>query len=95
MHQGLDGGGNEAVVEKEIFLDHEMWVQPLEIAGAVVPDPMAQREVLRARRRADGICLDEPEPVDRPLKRGEREEASRGSEPAQVVKGHERRSFRR
>ena len=41
----------------------------LEVAGTVAPDAVAQRQVLRARRGADRIGLDEAEP----LELGERE----------------------
>ena len=58
---------HEAVVDEDVLLDAERGVAPLEIAGAVAVDAMAQRQVLRARRRADRVGLHEAERVDRAL----------------------------
>jgi hypothetical protein len=47
---------------------------PLQIAGAVALDAMTQRQVLRARRRADRIGLHVFERLERALQRGWRKE---------------------
>ena len=63
VHQRRDVSGDEAVVDEDVFLDAKRRIQPLEIAGAVVDGAMTQRQVLRARRRADGIGLHESQPA--------------------------------
>ena len=70
VHQRRDVSGDEAVVDEDVFLDAERRIQPLEIAGAVVDGAMTQRQVLRARRRADGIRLHESQPAQRAFQRG-------------------------
>src|SRR5450631_200830 len=52
MHVRLQSPGHETVVDKEIFVDAELCVAALEIAGAVVLDPMTQDQVLSACRSA-------------------------------------------
>ena len=59
MHQRLHGACHEAVVHEDVLVDIETGVAMLEITGAVTDNPMAQREVLRARRCPDGIGLNE------------------------------------
>ena len=90
MHQRLDGGAQKAVVDEEVLLDAERGVAPLEIAGAIVVDPVTQRQILGARRRADRIGLDEAKPLDRLLQRGRTEQAAAHGEAAQIVEtdGH-------
>jgi hypothetical protein len=90
MHQGLHGARHEAVVHEEVLVDIELVVEPLEIAGAVADHAMAQREVLRTRRRPDRIGLDESKQVERALQRGGREKAiPNGSAPNFVQGCHE------
>jgi hypothetical protein len=48
---------------------------------------MAQREVLRARRRADRVGLHEAQPVEGAFQRGGREEAAGDSKAPQIVEG--------
>ena len=76
---------DEAVVDEEVLFDAQLRVGAFEIAGPVVDDAMAQRQVLRARRRADRIGLDETEAVQRPLERGGAEQAMRDGEAAKVL----------
>ena len=85
VHQRRDVSGDEAVVDEDVFLDAERRIQPLEIAGAVVDGAMTQRQVLRARRRADGIRLHESQPAERAFQRDRRKQAAGDREPAQVI----------
>src|SRR4029453_16281690 len=66
-HQRLYPPRDEPIVDKEVFLNAEPRVSPLEISGAVVADAMPQRQILRPRRRADGIGLNESQLWDPPL----------------------------
>src|SRR4029453_13641771 len=59
--------GDEPLVDEKVFLDAEPRVSPLEVSGAVVADAMPQRQVLRPRRRADWIGLNESQLVGRSL----------------------------
>ena len=88
VHQRLHGAGDEAVVHEEVLVDVEAGIAALEIAGAVAGHAMAQREVLRARRRPDRVGLHEAERVERALQRGRREEAARDRRAPQVVERH-------
>ena len=47
-----------------VFLDVQRPILPLEIARPISANAMSEDEILRARRRSDGIGLDEPEPID-------------------------------
>ena len=85
VHQRLYGPRKEAVVEKVVFLDRQRRIQAFQVAGAVVAHAMAQGEILRARRCANGIGLHEAEPVQRSLKCGGREKAARDGEATQIV----------
>ena len=69
MHQRQCGGAAEAVVDEDVLVDVEPRVAPLEVASAVAGNPVTQDQVLRARRRADRIGLDEAELVDRARER--------------------------
>src|SRR2546423_1529208 len=69
MHQRLQGAGHEAVVDEDILLDIQRGVSAFEIAGAIIPDAMAQDQVLRARRSADRIGLHETEALQCALQR--------------------------
>src|SRR5204862_1700896 len=64
VHQTVDAARHEAVVDEDVLFDVERVIQALEIPGAVAGDAMAQREGLRARRRANRICLHEAERVE-------------------------------
>ena len=61
MHQRVHLVGDETVVDEEVFVNVERRVTALEVSGAIVLDAVAQRQVLRARRRADRVGLDEAE----------------------------------
>ena len=90
VHQRVDIGRHVAVVDEEVFLDPERRVVPLEIAGAVVDDPMPQRQVLGPGGRPDRIGLNESELLQCLLQRGGGEQAAGDSEPPQLVEtdGH-------
>ena len=74
-------------------MDVESRVETLEITGAITGDAMAQREILRARRRPDRVGLDEAERVERALQRRRREEAARDRKAPQVVERHANRGL--
>src|SRR5262245_50340190 len=88
VHQRLHGAGNEAVVHEDVLVNIEIRVVPFEIAGAIVDDAVAQREILRAGRRPDRIGLDETESVEGALQRRRREERARDRRAAQVIECH-------
>jgi hypothetical protein len=85
MHQREMPSRQEAVVDEGVFLDLQLRVAALEVAGAVAGDAVAQDQVLRARRRADRVGLDEAELVDRATERRRLEQRSRDGVAAQVV----------
>ena len=76
MHQGEHGARHEAVVDEHVLLDAERRVAALEVAGTVALDAVAQRQILRARRRADRVGLHEAQPVDGAFQRRQREETA-------------------
>src|SRR6266487_6225535 len=93
MHQCLDGPGDEAVGDEEVLFDVDHRIAAFEVAGTVVLDAMAQREVLRARRRPDWIGLHEAQPVEGALERRGREEAPGDGETPQIgERDHSRRA---
>ena len=47
-----------------VFFDVQRRIVPLEIACAVTANTMPEDEILRARRRSNGIGLHETEPID-------------------------------
>ena len=59
-----------AIVDEIILLQGQSRVAPLEIAGAIADDALAQREILGAGRRADRIGLQEAQFPDGTAKRG-------------------------
>ena len=85
MHQRVHRARHEAVVDEEVLFDGQPGIAPLEVAGAVVAHAVAQRQVLRARRRADRVGLHEAEALDRARQRGRREQAARHRVAAQRV----------
>ncbi len=85
MHQRLYGVRHEAVADKEVLLDAELGVAPFEVAGAVLLDTMAQRQVLGARWGADRVGLHKTEPMEGAFQRGGREEAVGDGKTPQVV----------
>jgi hypothetical protein len=67
-----------------LLLDRKLRVAFLEIACAIAHDTVAQSEILRASRSADGVSLDEPKPLDRPRQGGRREQAATDRGATQV-----------
>jgi hypothetical protein len=53
------------VVHEEAFVEIQLRIAPLQIPGAVAGDAVAEREILRARRGADRIGLDESQVLNR------------------------------
>ena len=94
MHQRLDAGADEAVVDEEVLFDRERSVAPLEVAGAVVPNAVPQRQILGAGGRANRIGLHEAESLDGTTERGRRTQAARYSQAPEVVEGHPRQRRR-
>jgi hypothetical protein len=82
VHQRFDAARHEAVVDENILVDAQRREAAFEVAGAVILDAMAQRQVLGARRRADRVGLDEAERVDGALQRGGTEQAAADGETA-------------
>src|ERR1700722_6677132 len=74
VHQLVMRPRQIAIVDEEVFLQRELRVEALEIAGSIARHPMAQSQVLRASRGADRIGLHESELVDRPPQRGRLEQ---------------------
>ncbi|SRR5260370_30228881 len=91
MHQRLQRPRQEAVVEKEVLLESQFHIASLEVASAVAPDAMPQRQVLSARRRADRIGLNEAQPVEGAFQSGGREEAAGDGKAPKVIEGHQER----
>ena len=85
MHQRVHLGGDEAIVDEEIFVDAERRVTALEVSSPIVRDAVAQRQVLRACRRADRIGLDEAEFLQSAFQRGRPEKAARDGIASQVI----------
>jgi hypothetical protein len=90
VHQRVDLARDEAVGDEKILLDVERRVEALEVAGAITLHPVAQRQVLCACRRADGVGLDEAHLLDRAFQAGGHEQAAVDSEGPEVGKrdGH-------
>ena len=61
MHQGVNFGSDESIVDEKIFVDAELRVAAFKIAGPIVCDSVAQCQILRARRSANRISLNEAE----------------------------------
>jgi hypothetical protein len=78
---------HEAVVDKGVLFHAQPLVAALQVAGAVVAHPLVEDEVLRARRRAHGIGLHEPEPADGGRQRQGFEQAARDRIAAQLGQG--------
>ena len=87
MHQLVMRARQIAVVDEEVFLQRQLRIKALEIARAIAGDAMAQRQVLRAGRRADRIGLHESQLVDRAPERGRLEQRARDGVAAQMFQG--------
>lgn len=61
MHQRVNFGSDEPIVDEKIFVDAECRVSAFQVTGPIVGDSVAQCQILRARRSADRISLDESE----------------------------------
>ena len=61
MHQGVNFGSDESIVDEKILVDAEGSVATLEITGPIVGDSVAQCQILRARRSANRVSLNEAE----------------------------------
>jgi hypothetical protein len=85
MHQRLYGLRDEAVNDKEIFLDAEFLVAAFEVAGPVILDSMAQHKVLSAGRRADRVGLHKAQPMEGEFQRSRCEETAGDGKAPQVV----------
>src|SRR5262245_61229814 len=97
MHLCLHRSRHEAVIDEEVLLDTEFGVAPFQVAGVIVPDTMAQRQVLGAGGSTDRIRLDEAEALNRALQGGWRKQAAADGKPTQVVEnnGHQSRVWLR
>ncbi len=88
VHQRLQRAGHEAIVHEDVLVHVESAIEPFEIAGAITDHPVAERQILGARRRTDRIGLYEGQSVESALKCGRREEAAPNSESAQLLESH-------
>ena len=88
MHQLVHSAGDEAVVDEDVLFDVECRIIPLEIAGTIVLDAVAERQVLRPRRRADRISLHETKRIERARQRRRRGKMAPDRESAKVVERH-------
>ena len=87
MHQRVKRSRDEPVIDEDILLDVERRVQPLEVARPVALDAQPERQILRARRRANRIGLHESKRVDRACEGcGPAETAGDGHAP-KIVEG--------
>jgi hypothetical protein len=77
--------GQKAVDEEVVFFEVERFVLGLEVAGVVVDDAMPEDEVLRSRRRANRVCLDEAEALDRGSQRRRRKERAADRETPELA----------
>ena len=87
VHQRVRGARHEAVVDEEVFLDRQLGVAPFQVTRAVAADAVAQRQVLRPRRGADGVGLHETQFGDGLGQRRRLEEAAGDRVGAQCVDG--------
>jgi hypothetical protein len=85
MHQRQVFARQKAVVDQRVLFDRKLRIAPLQIAGPVIGDPMAQDQVLRARRRADRVGLHEAQPANRAHQRGRRAQCEGHRVAAKVV----------
>ena len=94
MHGRPHVSRQESIVDEEILFDVERWIAALEVAHAIVLHSMAQDQILRARGRANRVCLDEADAADRSIERGGWEEAPGHGERPEVVKRERHRRER-
>ena len=79
------GARQETVVDEEVFFDVETGIAALQVAGAVTAHAVAQGQVLRSRRGADRIGLDEAELINGARQGGRLEQGSSDGVATQVV----------
>src|ERR1051325_9906860 len=60
VHQRLQRPGDICAVDEGVFLDVELRIATLKIAGAIVFDTMSQNEILSPCGRANRISLHKP-----------------------------------
>ena len=65
MQQPLQRPRHEPVVDEDFLFHGQLGVAALEISGPIRMNPMPERQILRPGRCADGIGLDESEPLNR------------------------------
>jgi hypothetical protein len=82
----------ETVIDEEVFLDGQLGITPLQIACTVARDPVAQGEILSARRCSNRIGLHETEFADGATERGRLEQGARNRVATQLVPGDPLRS---
>ncbi len=86
VHQRQVPAGQKAVVDQAVLVDRQARVAAFQVAGAVVLDAVAQRQVLRPGRRADRVCLHKAQALYGRRQGGRREQGARHGMAAQVVK---------
>src|SRR5262245_27128679 len=85
VHQRLDGTGDEAIVDEDVLVHVELGIAPIQIAGTIAGHAMPQRQILRARGRADRIRLDETKDLERSRQPRWSEETSRDRVMANAI----------
>ena len=85
VHERLERPGHEPIVDEELFLDIQALVAALEVPDAVVLHPVAEDQVLGARRRADRVGLHESQLPQGAAQRGGSEQALGGRKAAKGV----------
>ena len=78
---------HKTVVDEKVLFHRQLRVGALQVAGPVVLDAVAQREVLRAGRRANRVGLHKAQPLHGTGKAQGCEQAAAHSVAAQVGKG--------
>ena len=87
MHQRVKRSRDEPVIDEDVFLDAERRVQPFEVARSIAGDARPERQILRPRRRANRIGLNESKRVDRACERRGPAEAAGDGHAAEIVEG--------
>src|SRR5262249_10517558 len=88
VHQRMERAGDESVVDEEVFLDAEVVVAALQIAGTIILDPVSQCQVLRARRRTNRVGLHEAQFLERQFERRRGEHRMADGEVPEMVEGN-------
>ena len=85
VHQRVNSARQESVVDEEVLLDAELRVATLEVARPIALHAVAQRQVLRPRRGANRVSLNEPKLVQRAFQRRRWEKAAGDGEGAKIL----------